>query len=102
MSCNFSAADRVWVVRQRKNFGNNKCPYGDGPYEVLTKKAHDFSVIQVDQRRPVDVHVDRLMKLVNSPRSLVPLRYGEGVARVPSKFEQDTYNVKKMLGHRPH
>ena len=62
--------------------------------------AHDLYVIQVDQRRLVDVHVDCLMKTVNSPRSPVHLNYTEEVARVPSQFEEDTYNVKKILGHR--
>ena len=102
MSPNFSEGDRVWVRRQRKNLGDKTCPYWDGPYEVVAKKAHDLYVIQVDQRRLVDVHVDCLMKTVNSPRSLVPLNNTEGVARVPAQFEEDTYNVKKILGHRTH
>ena len=100
MSPNFSKGDRVWVRRQRKNLGDKTCPYWDGPYEVVAKKAHDLYVIQVDQRRLVDVHVDCLMKTVNSPRSPVPLNYTEEVARVPSQFEEDTYNVKKILSHR--
>ena len=66
----------------------------------MAKKAHDLYVIQVDQQRLVDVHVDCLMKTVNSPRYPVPLNYTEGVARVPSQFEEDTYNVKKILSHR--
>ena len=90
MSPNFSKGDRVWVRRQRKNLGDKTCPYWDGPYEVVAKKAHDLYVIQVDQRRLVDVHVDCLMKTVNSPRSPVPLNYTEEVARVPSQFEEDT------------
>ena len=32
----------------------------------------------------------------------MPLRYTEDVARVPSQFAEDTYNVKKILGHRTH
>ena len=102
MSPNFAKGDGVWVRRQRKNLGDKTCPYWDGPYEVVAKKAHDLYVIQVDQRRLVDVHVDCLMKTVNSPRSPVPLRYTEDVARVPSQFAEDTYNVKKILGHRTH
>ena len=102
MSPNFSKGNRVWVRRQRKNLGDKTCPYWDGPYEVVAKKVHDLYVIQVDQRRLVDVHVDCLMKTVNSPRSPVPLNYTEEVARVPSQFEEDTYNVKKILGHRTH
>ena len=100
MSPNFSKGDRVWVCRQRKNLGDKTCPYWDGPHEVVAKKAHDLYVIQVDQRRLVDVHVDCLMKTVNSPRSPVPLNYTGEVARVPSQFEEDTYNVKKILSHR--
>ena len=69
---------------------------------MLAKKAHDLHIIQVDQRRLVDVHVNCLMKTVNSPRSPVPLSYTEEVARVPSQFEEETYNVKKILGHRTH
>ena len=67
VSPNFSKGDRVWVRRQRKNLCDNTCPYWDGPYEVVAKKAHDLYVIQVDQQRLVDVHVDCLMKTVNSP-----------------------------------
>ena len=100
MSPNFSKGDRVWVRRQRKILGDKTCPYWDGPYEVVAKKAHDLYVIQVDQRRLVDVHVDCLMKTVNSPRSPMPLSYTEEVARVPSELEEDTYNVKKILSHR--
>ena len=100
MSPNFSKGDRVWVRRQRKSLGDKTCPYWDGPYEVVAKKAHDLYVIQVDQRRLVGVHVDCLMKTVISPRSPVPLNYTEEVARVPSQFEEDTYNVKKILSHR--
>ena len=102
MSPNFSKGDRVWVRRQRKNLGDKTCPYWDGPYEVVAKKAHDLYVIQVDQRRSVDVHVDCLMRTVNSPCSPMPLNYTEGVARVPSQFEEDTYNVKKIFGHHTH
>ena len=102
MALNFSKADRVWVRRQRKNLSDETCPYWDGPDEVLAKKAHDLYVFQVDQRRLVDVHVDCVMKMVNSPRSPVPLKYTEEVARVPSQFEEDTYNVNKILGHRTH
>ena len=40
-------------------------------------KAHDLYVIQVDQRKLVEVHVDCLMRTVNSPRSHVPLNYTE-------------------------
>ena len=68
----------------------------------MAKKAHDLYVIQVDQRRLVDVHADCLMETVNSPRSPVPLNYTEDVAIVPSQFKEDTYNVKKILGHRTH
>ena len=100
MSPKFSKGDRVWVCRQRKNLGDNTCPYWDGPDEVVAKKAHDLYVIQVDGRRLVDVHVDSFMKTVNSPRSPVPLHYTEEVARVPSQFEEDTYNVKIILSHR--
>ena len=102
MSPNFSKGDRVCVRRQLKNLGDKNCPYWDGPYEVVGKKAHDLYVIQVDQRRLVDVHVDFLMKTVNSPRSPVPPNETEEVARVPSPFEEDTYNVKRILGHRTH
>ena len=73
MSPNFSKGDRVWVRQQRKNLGDKTCPYWDGPYEVVANKAHDLYVIQVDQRRLVDVHVDCPMKTVNSPRSPIPL-----------------------------
>ena len=99
---NFSKGDRVWVRRQRINLGDKTCPYGDGPYEVVAKKAQDLYVIQVDQRRLVDIHVDCLMRTVNTPRSPVPLNYTEEVARVPSEFEEDIYNVTKILGHRTH
>ena len=102
MSPNFSKGDRVWICRQRKNLGDNTCPYWDGPYEVVAKKAHDLYVIQVDQRRFVEIHVDCLMKMVNSPRSPVSANYTEEVVRVPSVFEEDIYNVKKTLGHRTH
>ena len=102
MSPNFSKGDRVWVRRQRKNLGDKTCPYWDGPYDVVAKKAHDLYVIQVDQRRLVDVHVDCLMKTVNSPCPPVPLNYTVEVDREPSQFEEDTYNVKKILGHRTH
>ena len=80
MSPDFSKLDRVWVRRQCKNLGNKTCPYTDGPYEVVPKKAHDLYVIQVEQRRLVDVHIDCLMKTVNSPPSPVPLIYTEEVA----------------------
>ena len=62
---------------------------------LWSKKMQDLYVIQVDQRRLVDAHVDCLMKTVNSPHSPVPLNYTEEVARVCSKFEEDTYNLKK-------
>ena len=100
MSPNFSKGDCVWVCRQRKNLGDKTCPYWDD--EVVAKKAHDRYVIHVDQRRLVDVHVDGLMKKANSPPSPVPLNYTEEVARVPPQFEEDTYNVKKILGYRTH
>ena len=102
MSPNFSKGDRVWVRHQRKNLGAKTCPQPDGPYEVVAKKAHDPHVIQVDQRKLVDVHVDCLMKMIKPPRSAVPLNYTEEVARVPSESEEDTYNVEKILGHRTH
>ena len=102
MSPNFSKADRLWVRCQRKSLGDKTCPYWNWPYEVVAKKAHDLSVIQVDQQRLVDVHVDCLMKTVNSPLSPVPFNCTEEVARVPSQFEEDTYNVKKIFGHRTH
>ena len=102
ISPNFSKGDRVPVGRQRKKLGDNTCPYLNGPYDVVAKKAHDLYVIQVDQRRLVDCHVDCLMKTVNSPRSLAPPNHTEEVARVPSQFEEDPYNVKKILGHRTH
>ena len=60
----------------------------------MAKKAHNLYVIQVHLRRLVDVPVDCLMKTFNSPRSPVPLNYREEVTRVPSQFEEDTYNVK--------
>ena len=69
---------------------------------MVAKKAQNLSVIQVDQQRSVDVHVHCLMKTVNSPRSPVPLNYTEEVDRGPILFEEDTYNVKKILGHRTH
>ena len=100
MSPNSSKGDPVWVCLQRKNVGDKTCPYWDGPCEVVAKKAHDLIVIQVDQRRLVEVHFDCLMRTVNLPRSPVPLNYTKEVARVPSQFEEDTYNVKKILGHR--
>ena len=68
----------------------------------MAKKTHHLYVIQLDQRRLVDVHVDCLMKTINSPRSPVPLNDTEGVARVPSELEEDTYNVNKILGHCTH
>ena len=102
MSPNFSKGDRVWVRRQRKNLGNETCPYLERAYEVLAKKGHDLYVIQVGQRRLIDVRGDCFLKTVNSRRSPVPLNYTEEVARVPSQFEEDTYNVKKILGHRTH
>ena len=68
----------------------------------MATKAQDLYVIQVDQPRLVDVHVDCLMKKVNSPRSPVPLTYTEEVARVASQFQGETYSVKKILGHRTH
>ena len=75
MSPDFSKVDRVWVRPQRKNLGDKTCPYWDGPYEVVAKKAHDLYVFQVDQRRLVDVHLHCLIKTVYSPRSPVPLNY---------------------------
>ena len=102
MSPNFLEGDRVWVRQQRKNLGDRTCPYCDRPYEVVAKKTHDLYPIQVDQRRLVDVRVDCLMKTINSPRFPVRLNYTEEVARVPSQFEEDTYNVMKILGHRTH
>ena len=102
MPPNFSEGDGVLVHRQRTNFGDKTCPYWDGPSEVVAKKAHDLYVIQVDQRRLVDVHIDCRMKTVHSPRSPVPLNYTEEIARVPSQFEEDTYILKKKMGHRTH
>ena len=102
VSPDFSKGDHIWVRCQSANLGDKTCPYWDGPYEVVAKKAHNLYVIQVDQRRLVDVHVECLMKTVNSPRSPVPLNYTKEIARVPPKFEEDTYNVKKILGHRIH
>ena len=99
---NFSKGDRVWVRRKHKNLGKKTCPYWDGPYKVVAKKARDLYVIQVDQRRLVDVHSDCSMKPVNLSRSPVPLIYTEEVVRAPSQFEEDTYNVKKILGRRTH
>ena len=99
---NFSKGDRVCAGRQRKNRGDKTCPYWDGPHDVVAKKAHDLYVIQVDQQRLVDVHVDCLMKTINSPQSLVPLNYTEEVVRVPSQFERETHKLKKLLGHRTH
>ena len=87
---------------ERKNLGVTTRPYSDRPYDVVAKKAHNLYGIQVDQRRLVDVHVDCLMNTVNSPRSPVPLHYTEEVARVPSQFREDTYNVKKILGQCTH
>ena len=66
MSPDFSEGDRIWVRRQRKNLGDKTCPFWDGPYEFVAKKAHNLYVIQVDQQRLVEVHVDCLMKTVNS------------------------------------
>ena len=102
MSPNFSKGDRVWVRCHRKHLGDKTCPYWNVPYEVVAKKAHDLDDIQVDQRRLVDVHVDCLMKTVNSPRSSVPLNYTEEVARLPSQFEENTYHLRKIFGHRTH
>ena len=102
MSPNFSRGDRVWLHRQRKNLGDKTCPYWDGPYELVARKTHNLYVIQVDQRRVVDVYFDCLLTTVNSPRSPVPLNYTEEVARVPSQFEEDTHNVKKILRHCTH
>ena len=48
MSPNFSRGDRVCVCRQRKNFGDKTCPYWDGRYEVVAKKAHHLFGIQAD------------------------------------------------------
>ena len=85
-----------------KNLGDKTCPYWNGLYQVVAKKAYNLYVIQVDQRRPMDVHVESLIKTVISPRSPMLLRYREVVATVPSQFEEDIYNVKKILGHRTH
>ena len=75
MSPNFSKGDRVWVRRQHENLADTTCPYWDGPREVVAKKSHDLYVIQVDQRRAVDVHIDSVMEMVNSPLSPVPPNY---------------------------
>ena len=56
----------MWVRRQREKLGDKTCPYWDRPYDVVAKKAHVLYVIQVDQRKLVVVHVDCLMKTVNS------------------------------------
>ena len=66
----------------------------------MAKRAHDLYVFQVDQQKLVDVHGDCSMKTVHPPRSPVPLHDTEEVARVPSRFEEDTYNVKKISSHR--
>ena len=95
MSPNFSKGDHVCVRRQRKNLGDKTCPYWDGPYEVVAKKAHDLHVFQVDQRRLVDVHFDCLMKTVNSPRSPVPLNYTEDVARCPPSLRRTPIMSRK-------
>ena len=102
MSPNSSKRDHVWVRCQHTNLGHKTCPYWDGPPEVVAKNRPDLYVIQVDQQRLVDVHVACLMKMVNSPCSLVPPIYMEEVATVPSQFEEDTYNVKKISGYRTH
>ena len=104
MSPDFSKGDCVRVRRQRKSLGDNTCPYWEAPDEVVVKEAHGLYGIQVDPQRLDDVHVNCLMITVNSPRSTVPLKYTEVVARVPSQFEEDTYeyNVKKVLGQRTH
>ena len=60
----------------------------------MATKAHNLYVIQGHLQRLVDVPVDCLMKTFTSPRSPVPLNYTDEVARVPSQFEEDTYNVK--------
>ena len=65
----------------------------------MAKKAQDLYVLQGVQGRLVDVHIESSMRAVNSPRSPVPLNLTEEVARVPSQFEEDTYNVKKILCH---
>ena len=74
-------------------------PYWDRPYQVVVIKAHDLSVIQVDQPWLVDVPVDCLGKTVNSARSTMPLNYTTEVARVPSKSQEETYYMEKILGH---
>ena len=102
VSLKFSKGDRVWVRRQRCNLGDKTCPYWDGPSEVVAKKAHDLYVFQVDQRRLVDVHVDCLMNTVNSPCSPVPLNSTQEVVRLPSQSEEDTFNVKTILGRHTH
>ena len=58
MPPNFSKADCIWVRRQRQNLGDKTCPYLDGSYEVVARKAHNPYVFQVDLRSLVDVHVD--------------------------------------------
>ena len=98
----FSEGDHVWVGRQRKNLGDKTCPYWDGPYEVVAKKAQDLYVIQVDQQELFDVHIACLVETVNSPPSHLPLNKTKEVTRAPSEFEEDTYNVKKALGHCTH
>ena len=62
----------------------------------MAKKANDLYVIQVDQQRLVGAHVECPMKMVTLPRSPVPLNHTEEVARVPSQFEEDTYDVKQF------
>ena len=66
----------------------------------MSKKAHNLYVVQVDQQRLVDIHFDCVMKTVNSPRFSAPLNYTDEGARVPSQLREDTYNVKKIFGHR--
>ena len=71
LSPNFSEGDRVWVRCQRENLGHKTCPYRDGPYEDVAKKAHDLYVIQLEERRLVGVHIDCLMngQLPSLPRA---------------------------------
>ena len=102
MSPSSSRGDFGWVSCERKNLAHKNCCYWDRPDQVVVIKAHDLSVIQVDQRRLVDVPVDCLGKTVNSPRSTVPLNYTTEVATVPSQFQEATYYMKEILGHSIH
>ena len=68
----------------------------------MAKKALDLNVIHMDQRELADVHLDCFMKAIDLPRSPMPLKYTEEVARLSFQFEEDTSNVKMILGHRKH